>query len=166
MLAGRVTGLKSRTERYPGQAERSSSMQPLPATSHLSCNCSKLLQSSWLISSIWLQGPQDILQNRKGLQKKHTFHLPACLCSLPGSVLPRREAASNLPGRSRWKCSATFTAAACKPDNKLMRGVHWVWKFQDQLPPRAFLKYNSSGYHKQITQIFRGVFSILDVILT
>lgn len=51
--------------------------------------------------------------------KKHRFHLPACLCSLPGSVLPRREAASNLPGRSQRKSSATFIAAACKPDNKL-----------------------------------------------
>lgn len=51
--------------------------------------------------------------------KKHTFHLPACLCSLPGSVLPRREAASNLPGTSRQKSSAAFIAAACKPDNKL-----------------------------------------------
>lgn len=69
-------------------------MQPLPDTSHLSCNCSKLLQSSWLESSIWLQGPQDILQNRKGLQKNTgSTSLPASAPflaqSCPGGKQPQ-----------------------------------------------------------------------------
>lgn len=62
---------------------------------HLSCNCSKLLQSSWLISSIWLQGPQDILQNRKGLQKTHVA--PPRLPLLPSWLRPAQEGSSLKP---------------------------------------------------------------------
>lgn len=117
--------------------------------SHLSHNCSKLLQSSWLLSSIWSQGPQDILQNRKGLQKAPgSTSLPAFAPFLAGREAPQTCLADQ-DGRTQLH----LLLLPANLTKNLLRGVHWGWIFQDWLPLRAFLQYSSLGYQEKVTHL-------------
>ena len=86
-------------------------MQPLPDISHSSCNCSQLPPSSWLTSSICLQGPQDILQNRKGLQKTHVP--PPRLPLLPSWLSPAQEGSSLKPAWQIMSETLSYVYRCC-----------------------------------------------------
>lgn len=141
-----VTGLTSSTERHPGQEQRRAALttqQPLEL---------QLLQAPAKQLACIIQlvaGASGYPAEQEKPAKKHTFHLPACPCSLPGSVLPRGKQPQTCLAHHDSRAQLHVWLLPVNLTTNSLRGAHKVWNFKDWLHLRALLKYNSLGDQTQ-----------------